>query len=379
MKRTHPIEAINTNFDVHPITAILGPRQCGKTTLAKMYAKTQSNTDIYHFDLEDPTDRSKLDNPKLALENLDGLIIIDEIQLSPDLFPYLRVLVDKHPKRRILILGSASRELIKQPSETLAGRIGYLELTPFNFSETQDMQQLWLRGGFPKAYLANTLSSSMLWRKNYITTFLEQDIPKLGINIPANNLRRFWLMISHYHSNILNASEIGRSLNLSNVTIQKYLDILSGTFMIRQLSPWFTNLKKRHVKSPKIYFRDSGILHTMLGIEKQIDLNNHPKLGASWEGFALEEIIRHHQATPEECYFWSLHSGAELDLLIVKDGKHHGFEFKFTDKPKVTASMRSALENLELDSLTVIFPGNESFKLTEEINAAGLENYLSQN
>src|SRR3990167_352160 len=283
-------ERITKAFDNHPVVALLGPRQCGKTTLAKMYA--ESSRQVTHFDLENPRDLVKLSSPLLALEELPGLIIIDEIQRTPNLFNILRVLVDgKKVEQKFLILGSASRDLIHQSSETLAGRIAHLELTPFNFQETNNLQQLWLRGGFPKSYLARSIEGSCEWRQSYITTFLERDIPGLGINIPAQTLRRFWLMLAHYHSNIFNASEIGNSLGASHTTMRKYLDILTGVFMIRQLPPWFANIKKRQVKSPKIYFRDSGIYHSLMGIESNNTLINHPKLGSSWEGLALEEEI----------------------------------------------------------------------------------------
>lgn len=376
MFRPEYIQKIKALHEIHPIVALLGPRQCGKTTLAHMLADTDT-IPTHFFDLEDPEDLVKLDNPKLALENLSGLIVIDEIQRSPELFPYLRVLVDKNPGLKLLILGSASRELIKQSSESLAGRVAYIEVTPFSFTETKEMQNLWIRGGFPRCYLAPSLDASIAWRKHYITTFLEQDIPNLGINVPPQMLRRFWMMLAHFHGNVFNAADLGKSLGVTGPTIRRYLDILTGTFMVRQLQPWFVNMKKRQVKSPKIYFKDSGILHTLVGISDQDTLLSHPRLGASWEGFALEEIIRYIDATPEECYFWATHAGAELDLLIIKDGKKLGFEFKYSDAPKLTASMKIAFEELELDSLTVIYPGKSTFPLHKGINVSGLENYLT--
>lgn len=380
MRRNHYISTIHVLLETHPIAAILGPRQCGKTTLSREFAQEyqqKSHQQVHFFDLEDPTDAYRLTTPKLTLENLSGLIVIDEIQKIPNLFPYLRVLVDRNPNIQLLILGSASRDLIRQSSETLAGRIGYMELTPFSFQETHEMESLWLRGGFPRSYLATSIASSFQWRKHYITTFLERDIPDLGIQIPPAMLRRFWLMLAHYHGNIFNASEIARSLQISSVTAKRYLDILTGTFMIRQLTPWFVNLKKRQVKQPKIYFKDSGIYHTLMGISDMQALQTNPKLGASWEGFALEEIIRLHQATTEECYFWATHAGAELDLLIVQDGKKNGFEFKYTDVPRLTKSMLTSYEDLALDRLTVIYPGKTSFPLNEFITASGLEVYES--
>jgi len=376
MKRTSFIHKIDAAFAVHPITAILGPRQCGKTTLANMYSQSRAAA---HFDLEDSRDLAMLDNPLLALEELTGLIIIDEIQRRPELFPTLRVLVDKKGRQqKYLILGSASRDLIKQSSETLTGRIEYIELTPFSYTEVGDIRKLWLRGGFPRSYLANNDIESMQWRKAYISTFLERDIPNLGFNIPPQTLRRFWMMLVHYHGNIFNASEIGRSLGIANTSIRNYLDILSGTFMMRELHPWIINIKKRQVKSPKIYFRDTGILNALLGIENFEDLRIHPKLGSLWEGLALEEIIRFHGASENDCYFWATHSGAELDLLIVQGSKKLGFEFKYTDNPKLTKSMQIAMRDLDLTSLTVIFPNKTNFPLTEKIRAIGLEEYLKQ-
>jgi predicted AAA+ superfamily ATPase len=377
MKRTFYLHQIAKMFNVHPISALLGPRQCGKTTLAKMYASEKEQ--VHFFDLEDPTDLYRLQTPKLALANLTGLVVIDEIQKIPDLFSYLRVLVDNNPNVQLLILGSASRDLIRQSSETLAGRIGYIELTPFSLQEVSDQEKLLLYGGFPRAYLADSWESSVQWLKSYISTFLERDIPNLGIQIPPEMLRRFWLMLAHYHGGIFNASEIARSLQISGPSTRRYLDILTGTFMVRQLSPWFANIKKRQVKQPKIYFKDSGIYHALVGVTTKEALNTYAKLGSSWEGFALEEIIRVHRAAPEECYFWATHSGAELDLLIFQEGKKHGFEFKYSDVPRLKASMMTAFEDLNLDSLTVIYPGDKNFRLSEShssIIACGLSLYV---
>ncbi len=377
MNRDQHIQAIRRAFEVTPVCAILGPRQCGKSTLAALYAKTEP--EVHFFDLEDSTDLARLENPKLALSELDGLIVIDEIQKRPDLFPTLRVLVDKL-KKRFLILGSASRDLIRQSSETLAGRITYRELTPFSFTELQNepkaFQNLWVRGGFPRSYLAKDAQTSFDWRKSYISTFLEQDIPNLGINIPAESLRRFWMMLTHVHGNILNTAELAASLGYSDTTIKRYLDILVGTFMIRRLSPWFENINKRQVKTPKIYFRDSGVLHALMGLADFNALNTHPKLGASWEGIALEEIIRYHKADPQDCYFWGLHAQAELDLLIVQDGKKRAFEFKYTEAPKITPSMQRAMHDLGLDNLTIIIPGYYHFPLSDTIRVQGLASYL---
>ncbi len=375
MQRPKYLSDIEQQFNIHPICAILGPRQVGKTTLAKMFIERHPKEKVHFFDLENPLDLSRLENPMLALSKLSNqLIIIDEIQRRPELFPVIRVLVDEvKSKRKFLILGSASRDLIRQSSETLAGRIGYLELMPFSLDEVQNTPLLWLRGGFPRSFLATNNEDSFLWRQSYITTFLERDIPSLGFQIPPPQMRRFWLMLVHYHGQIFTAAELGKSLGISGHTVRKYLDILAGTFMIRVLNPWFENLEKRQIKSPKIYFRDSGILHALLGLRNESELDVYPKLGSFWEGFALEEIIRQLHAAPEECYFWGTQSGAELDLLIVKDGKRLGFEFKYTDRPKVTPSMLIACKDLKLDHLYVIFPGNQGFPLTEQITASGLD------
>jgi len=289
----------------------------------------------------------------------------------------LRVLVDRHPGK-ILILGSASRDLIKQSSETLAGRIGYIELPPFSYAETRETSILWLRGGFPRSYLAASIEDSFIWRKAYIQTYLDRDIPSLGFNIPAPQMYRFWMMLCHYHGQTFNASQISQSLGISNHTAQKYLDILSGTFMMRRLSPWFENISKRQVKSPKIYFRDSGILHALLDIRDHTQLVSYPRLGAFWEGFALEEIIRTYQVTQEECFFWGTQSGAELDLLLFKNGKRIGFEFKYSDAPRMSLSMHVALADLALDHLYVIHPGKGSYPLTEKVTVYGLEEFIDK-
>lgn len=381
MRRSEFINEISQAFAVHPIVAILGPRQCGKTTLARQFI--QSLGDKFpqrnYFDLENPTDLARLANSSLALENLTGLIVIDEIQKIPDLFPVLRVLIDRpNNSQQYLILGSASRQLIHQSSETLAGRIRYIELTPFSYPEVDHLQTLWLRGGFPRSYLAADDEQSYLWREAYIQTFLEQDIPNLGIKIPAAQLRRFWMMLAHYHGNTLNASELGRSLSVNHKTVRNYIDILTGTFMIRELQPWFENISKRQVKSSKIYFRDSGIFHSLLGVGDFNALLRYPKLGASWEGLALEEVIRFEQLSPGSCYYWATQADAELDLLIFKNSKRQGFEFKYTDAPKITKSMKIAIQDLKLDQLTVIFPGKQEFPLAKNVRACGLENYLSK-
>lgn len=374
------INRLGLSFKVNPVVAILGPRQCGKTTISKEYILKRDPlfSQENYFDLENDRDLERLRDPFLILSQLKGLILIDEIQKKPDLFPKLRVLVDnKSLKQQYLILGSASRDLIKQSSETLAGRISYLELTPFDFLEVHDIPTLWERGGYPLSFLAETTEISIAWRKAFIKTYLERDIPLLGIDIPSENLKRFWMMIAHYHGCIFNTSEIGRSLGFSHKTIQNYADILSGTFMVRQLQPWHENISKRQIKSSKIFIRDSGIFHTLLGVNSHSELLINPKLGASWEGFALEETIRHLQADQEECYFWGTHNQAELDLLIIKNGKKMGFEFKYSSSPSLTKSMQIAYEDLRLDSLAVIYPGELDYPLNKNIQARGLKNFLS--
>jgi len=374
MQRPKYLKEIEIQFRVHPICALLGPRQVGKTTLARMYIEKYFKRNVKFFDLENPFDLARLENPMLALSGLsDQLIVIDEIQRRPELFQVLRVLVDEPgTKRKFLILGSASRDLIRQSSETLAGRIGYIEVMPFSLDEVKDASLLWLRGGFPRSFLTATDEESYLWRQSYIATFLERDIPNLGFQIPPQQMRRFWLMLAHHHGQLFNASELGKSLAVSAHTVRKYLDILAGTFMMRILNPWFENLEKRQVKSPKIYFRDSGILHALVGIRSASELDVYPKLGSFWEGFALEEVIRQMRAVPEECYFWRTQAGAELDLLIIKNGKRLGFEFKYTDSPKTTSSMHISCHDLKLDHLYVIYPGEQSFPIADKITVCDL-------
>jgi predicted AAA+ superfamily ATPase len=384
--REEALQDLETKLKSFPIVGILGPRQCGKTTLAKQFIDNQNKKKTYFFDLENPRDLSKLENPLLNLENLEGYVIIDEVQRLPELFPILRVLADRVSKKtKFILLGSASPLLIKNSSESLAGRIAFMELRGFGIetftklketsrkSEQLDISKLWLRGGFPRSYLSSSIKDSYEWRENFIETFLERDIPNLGINIPARTLRQFWTMLSHYHGQVFNASELARSMNLSSPTIQRYLDILSGTFIIRQLQPWFYNAKKRIVKSPKIYFRDSGLLHVFLSIDSKTALNGHPKLGASWEGFALEEFISFHKLSEQECFFWGLHTGAELDLVFQKSGKLYGLEVKYSDAPKMTKSMHSALAELNLEKLFVLYPGKDAYKLDKKIEVIGIE------
>lgn len=379
--RSRYFQEIDYLFDIFPVVAVLGPRQCGKSTLANTYIRTlqqeHPNTSVHYFDLENPFDEARLVDPQITLQDLEGLIVIDEIQRRPNLFPLLRYLVDYKPQK-YLILGSSSRDLIHQSSETLAGRISYLELPPFSSFEIEASEQkkLWLRGGFPASFLAKTDKNSMKWRQEYIKTYLERDLISFGFNrIEPAQMRRFWQMLTHYHGQTFNASEIAGSLGINYKTAQNYLNILQGTFMVRQLKSWHENINKRQVKSPKVYFRDSGIFHTFLGAADYEQLMAHPKLGASWEGYALEQVVRHLNADPDDCYFWATTSEAELDLMVLKDGRRLGFEFKYSTAPKTTKSMQFVLENLKLDSLVVIIPGTNSFPLTEKIQVVGLEQF----
>lgn len=379
MDRPDFLRRIEQQFAIHPVVALLGPRQCGKTTLARMFAE-QAGKPVTRFDLEDPTDVALLESPKLALQELHGLVIIDEIQRCPELFPVLRVLVDRPDNPiRFLILGSASRDLIRQSSETLAGRIGHLELTPFSLCETgiENRQRLWLRGGFPPSFLARNDGTSLQWRKDYVATFLERDLPALGISIPPQSLRRFWMMLAHYHGQLVNFSELGRSFGAADTTIRRYLDILEATFMIRLLQPWHENVSKRQVKAPKLYLRDSGLFHTLMGIPDHAALTRHPKLAASWEGFALEEIIRHHRFTRGETWFWATHGGGEVDLFLLTDQGRVGYEIKYTDQPRATRSMHTAMEVLQLNELKIVYPGDREFPLTEKIRAVGLSSLVT--
>jgi len=374
MERVRYLDLIEQYLEIQPVCAILGARQVGKTTLARAFAE-RKKMDVEFFDLENPMHLSSLKNPMLALQACAGkLIVIDEIQRRPDLFPILRVLVDDPVNDyTFLILGSASRDLIRQSSETLAGRIGYIELPPFTLFDVNDAQKLLIVGGFPRSYLAKSLQNSFIWRQEYISTFLERDLPSFGFNIEPTLMHRFWMMLCFYHGQIFNAKELAKSLMLSDKTVSSYLDILAGTFMIRVLQPWFENIKKRQVKSPKIYFRDSGIFNALSSIHSLDQLIKTPKIGPLWEGFALEQIITCLQIRSEDCYFWATHNDAELDLFVLKNGKRIGFEIKYTDSPVITKSMKIALHDLQLDHLYIIFPGAVKFPADEKITAVGLD------
>lgn len=366
INRPSYLKQLSTAVQRSPVTALLGPRQCGKTTLARIFGEGQ---DTVYFDLESQPDLTRLQNPELMLGSLKGIAVLDEIQEMPGLFKVLRVLVDRPMNRtRFLILGSASPDIMKNASESLAGRLEFVELSGFALQEinAESEQALWLRGGFPRSFLADSDEDSMAWLEGFIRTFLERDIPHLGISIHSAAMRRFWTMLAHYHGQIWNASELGRAMGLSDKTMRSYLDILTGTFMIRQLQPWHENIGKRQVKAPKIYFRDSGILHKLLSLPDYHSLLGHPRIGASWEGFALEQTLL--TVKPAQAFFWSTYSGAELDLFFLHKGRRYGIEFKFNEAPAVTKSMRAALETLNLDHLWIIYPGRQSYPVHDKIS-----------
>ncbi len=368
--RTDLISRIRAALARSRVVALVGPRQCGKTTLAHALARAGRTS---YFDLEDPRSLTQLAEPMTTLEGLRGLIVIDEVQLRPDLFPVLRVLADRRPlPARFLILGSASPALLRQSTESLAGRIEIIEMGGFSISEigAQHMARHWLRGGFPLSYTARSRAASAAWRTQFMRSFLERDLPQLGITIPAQALRRFWTMLAHYHAQIWNAAEPARSLGVAETTARRYLDLLTGVYMARQLAPWHENLGKRQVKSPKVYVRDTGLLHHLLGITTENELLAHPKCGASWEGYAMEEAINAVQ--PDDMYFWATHQGAELDLLLFKNGRRLGVETKRMDAPKITSSMRIALEDLKLEQLVVLYPGPKEYALAERVRVVPL-------
>lgn len=373
-------EEIQRFQKVFPVVAILGPRQAGKTTLAKEIAASEYfEWDTNYFDLENPIDLARLSEPMLGLRNLSGLVVIDEVQLQPDLFPIIRVLVDRPDNSiKFLILGSASRDLSRQTSESLAGRIGYVELGPFNLEEVgrENIETLWNRGGFPRSYLADSREASWLWRRQYLTTLIQQDFSQSGLNLHPTVQNQFLTMLAHYHGQLVNYSDLGRSLDMSHPTIKRYLDILAGLFLIRIIQPWHENVAKRQVKSPKLYIRDSGLLHSLMGISTESQLTTNPKLGASWEGFALEQLISTLNVNSSQYYFWNIHGQAELDLLVLNGSRRLGYEFKYSDAPRMTKSMADACELLKLDSLTVVYPGSTRYSLREDISVEGLSQVL---
>lgn len=373
------IHEIEDRLHNWPVVALLGPRQVGKTTLARMYCRMvgiEPDDTPNYFDLENPLHAARLASPLLALGDLKGLVVLDEVQRAPELFQVIRVLADReNSPAQFLVLGSASRDLIGQASETLAGRISFIEVAPFSLLEAgaDQSRRLWVRGGLPRSFLASSDADSMTWRQDYARTFLERDIPSLGISIPAAHLRRFWMMLAHCHGQVLNFSELANSLAISDHTARRYVDLLTATFVVRELPPWFENVGKRQVKRPKVYIRDSGLFHFLLDIPDYDRLLVHPKLGASWEGFALEEVILAAKASDGEAYFWAVHQQAELDLLIVKGGRRLGFEIKYTDRPAATPSMRMAMQVLKLDALTIVSPLPSDFPLADGIAAKSLD------
>lgn len=378
IQRDQELETLRRLLQRHPVVGIVGARQVGKTTLARSFiAGTRAPSPF--FDLENPEDLARLSDPMLALKGLKGLVIIDEIQRHPDLFPVLRVLVDR-PKSpaRFLLLGSASPDLLRQGSESLAGRIVYHELGGFSLDEVgvENQLRLWLRGGFPRSYLARSHAESDEWRQGFIRTFLERDLPQLGITIGSATLRRFWTMLAHYHGQIWNASEFARSFGVADTTIRNYLDVLTSALVVRQLPPWHVNISKRQVKAPKVYVVDSGLLHSLFNVRRLEELEGHPKIGASWEGFAIEQVIRRLGARRDEAFFWATHGGAELDLLVVRGGQRLGFEIKRTSSPRLTPSMRSALSDLKLQRLDVLHAGEETFLMEKRIRAVALSRLL---
>ncbi len=348
----------------------MGARQVGKTTLARAIARDRRAT---YYDLEDPVDLARLDEPSLFMESARGLVVLDEVQRRPDIFPVLRVLADKPRGPRFLVLGSASPELLRQSSESLAGRIAYMELEPLGLAEVANaLTKLWLRGGFPRSFLAASDAKSFAWRESFVRSFVERDAPQLGVSVSAPTLRKFWAMLAHVHAQTLNYSELARSMGVSDMTIRRYVDALAHTFMVRTLPPWFENIAKRQVKAPKLFFADTGILHTFFDVRTQSELRVHPRVGASWEGFAIDAVVRRLGARREDAYFWATQQGAELDLLVVRGRTRLGFEVKLTAAPNVTPSMRIALADLKLDSLDVVHAGRDTYPLGKNIRALAL-------
>ena len=378
LDRPNKLKAIQDGFDRASIVSITGLRQSGKTTIAKEFASKFSGKST-HFDLENPRSLARLTEPMTALEGLSGLVVIDEVQRMPSLFPILRVLADrKDQPAKFLLLGSASPVLIKEISESLAGRVALFEMDGFNLQEigAKNFKNLWCRGGLPPSYLAKSDTDSLRWREDFITLFIERDLPQFGVTIPSATMRRFWAMLAHYHGQTWNASELAKSFDVSQAMIRKKLDILTGAFAIRQLPAWYENMGKRTVKSPKIYLRDCGLLHALLDVSTSEQLESHPKLGSSWEGFCIEQILS--VTGSSNAYFWGTHAGAELDLFLLRNGKRIGVEIKYSDGPSTTRSMRSAMEDLKLDHLYVAYPGKEDYPLDKKISVMSLPSILAE-
>lgn len=378
IERFRELETLQRLLRRNPVVGIVGARQVGKTTLARALADKARGPTTF-FDLENAADLARLADPLLTLRGLTGLVVIDEVQRYPDLFPALRVLVDRPRSRtKFLVLGSASPDLLRQSSETLAGRIAYHQLGGLALDEVGGEQhsKLWLRGGFPRSFLAKSNGESLEWRLGFVRTFLERDLPQLGVQVGPTTLRRFWTMLAHYHAQTWNASEFARSFGVADTTVRHYLDVLTSALVVRQLPPWFENVSKRQVKAPKVYLVDSGLLHALLNVPTQRDVEGHPKVGASWEGFVIDQVIRRLDARSDECFFWGTHAGAELDLLVVRGRKRLGFEIKRTTAPRITPSMRTALSDLGLTRLDVVHAGEHTFPLDAKIRAVAFDDLL---
>jgi predicted AAA+ superfamily ATPase len=372
--RSSHLDELHRLLRAFPVVVLVGARQVGKSTLARSVAERLGGPATF-FDLENPRDLARLEEPMLALESLRGLVVLDEVQRRPDLFPVLRVLADR-PRRpaRFLVLGSASGALLRQASESLAGRVAYHELPGFSLDEVglPSQDRLWLRGGFPRAWSARSDAESFRWRDELVRAYVERDLPAAGSKVSPVAMRRFWMMLAHFHGQTWNAAELARSCGADERTVRGYLDVLTSTFMVRQLQPWHENIGKRQVKSPKVYLADSGLLHTLLGLPTRHDLLGHGKAGASWEGFAIAQVIQRLGASPHECFFWGVHTGGELDLLVVRGDRRLGFEVKLTDAPRLTPSMRTSMETLKLERLDVVHAGTETFSLAERVRAVPL-------
>ncbi len=370
IQRTRNYERTMLLLRDNPCVALLGPRQVGKTTLSRAIAANWAGP-VTELDLERPSHLARLMDPELALERLDGLVVLDEIQRRPELFPILRGLIDRHPDRRYLVLGSAAPELLQQSSETLAGRIAFHHLGPFTIDELNktDLDQLWLRGGFPRSYLASSDTASFEWRINFIRTFVEQDLPSLGSKVPAPTIERFWRMLAHSHGQIWNSSRFASSFGVADSTIRRYVDTLTASLVVDQLTPWHENVGKRQVRAPKVYVSDSGLLHALLDLPDLDALESHPILGASWEGFMITQLIEILEVRRSQRFFWATHSGAELDLLVVRGRERIGVEIKRTSTPRITRSLRSAMDTLGLDRTYVVHAGEQSFPLAEDVQA----------
>jgi predicted AAA+ superfamily ATPase len=371
IRRPRRLAAIERVLAHNPVCALLGPRQCGKTTLAREVVRRRKAAHV--FDLETAAGRERLAQPELTLAPLRGLVVIDEIQREPKLFEILRPLADRlRTPARFLLLGSASPDLVRGASESLAGRVGFVDLGGFDATEVgaRHWRTLWVRGGLPRSYLARSDTLSVRWRRDFVRTVLERDVPQLGIRIPAEALRRFWMMLAHVHGQVWNGADIARSLGVNEHTVRRYLDVLSGTYLIRQLPPWFENISKRQYKAPKVYVRDSGLLHALLGASSWSELSGHPKLGASWEGFALEQVLG--LADGADAYFWGTHAGAELDLLLIHRGRRYGIEFKYGDAPRMTRSLHVGLTDLALDRAWIVYPGGERYPVHAKVEVVPL-------